>query len=174
MNDLLNWQPPQIPTRQKRAQSDYLRHIMGGADGDCPTCGRYGKVYKRQINTAMILMLRNLYRTAAAAALPYPDAYFHISDFLGVRGIGSGDLGKLAYWQLIESKIDPDDDSKRCSGWWRITRKGRQFIDNSLVVPKYSYVFDGEVIKQSENQLVSVVDCIGKKFDYSELMNATV
>lgn len=133
---------------------------------NCECCGQYVKEYKRTLYSAPTEALIKLYNLDNE----YPDCVHHISDFGAAKIHGGGDFAKTAYWGLTELEPTDEDEDKRTSGFWSITRKGRQFVQNRLVIPKYCHVYNGTIIRFSGPK-VSVVDALGKDFSYEELMN---
>jgi hypothetical protein len=75
---------------------------------------------------------------------------------------------KLRYWGLIEEETDLRPDGGR-SGWWRLTPTGKDWVLNLSGVLKYALVYNGRCLGLS-GQPVSIVDALGTRFDYRELM----
>ena len=80
-----------------------------------------------------------------------------------------GDLSKLCYWDLLESKRGKRDDGSSRNGMYRITDKGMQFVMGQLRLKSHvrmfnnaTYGFDGKDI--------NIVDALSSKFNYGELM----
>lgn len=144
-----------------------LRHEFFTAartkDGaSCPVCNRYGKVYKRRMNSTMARALIRLYR--ATIAKP-EQAWFHFTEFTDTRN----EYEKLQFWKLIEHKPNDDDPEKKDSGYWRITQAGREFVQQRRTMPEYATVYDGEVEGYSEEP-TTIMRALGKRFSYVELM----
>lgn len=130
----------------------------------CPCCGQMVKLYTRHIYARMALDLIDLYKLDRNN----PNQYFHITEIEGNRRSGGGDFAKLVYWGLVVEQKN-DDETKRTSGYWAITKKGRDFVNIKITVPKSVKIFDGKFFGYSEKH-VTIRDSLGKKFDYSELM----
>ena len=79
-----------------------------------------------------------------------------------------GDYAKLSYWGLIKPRGDIPD-SKKYSGYWRLTRLGLDFILTDATVQKSVKVYDSHVLG-FEGPQISIVDALASKFDYGELM----
>ena len=77
---------------------------------------------------------------------------------------------QLQWWGLIEPTMT--DDGIR-SGWWHITEKGRKFVEGKVSVPKWAYVYDGNLLEVSGEE-VFITECLGKRFDFIELMTTAV
>tara|TARA_Y100000310_G_C20329247_1_gene644470 strand:- start:191 stop:715 length:525 start_codon:yes stop_codon:yes gene_type:complete len=140
---------------------------------ECPCCGQFAKVYRRSVNGAMahaLILIAFGTKVGEADA----DGWLHVPTFLcqkttrvTVRG---GDFAKLRYWGLLEEKpgMVRDDGSKR-AGFWRITEKGLHFVLKKVKIPKYALIYNNSMIGFAGPD-VGVVECLGKKFDYSALM----
>ena len=60
------------------------------------------------------------------------------------KDISAGDFHKFRYWEIVEAGIN-DDSQKRDAGTWRITEKGRAFVEERITVPKLAYVYNRKV-----------------------------
>jgi hypothetical protein len=136
---------------------DKLRELV--EDGEhCPCCTQFAKVYKRRIHASMAATLIRMYR-----AVP-PEQFMYLPDIPQK----ARDCTFLRYWDLIaeESVVRPDGGR---AGWWRVTREGHLFVRGEVFTPKYARVYDGRCLG-FEGDAVSIHDCLGKKFNYRELM----
>lgn len=146
---------PQASLAQVRA---WLR--MKRDDGvACPACDQHVQVYRRKINAGMARSLMMMYRVGARD-------WVHVPSEIGAR---SREEGKLAYWGLVEEEKALRPDGGR-TGYWRVTRLGELFVLNRCTVPKYARVFNGELVSLDPSEQVSIVDALGTKFNYSEMM----
>jgi len=134
----------------------------------CPCCGQLAKVYKRLVYGSMAVDLIRLYQKHM-----FDDdwnKYYHISKVRTVTA-GGGDFAKFVYWGLVEEQQkDPDDLSKRTSGFWRITNIGKAFVEKKTQIMKYVIIYDSNVLR-FEGDLVDIESCLRGKFNYQELMN---
>lgn len=149
---------------------DWLRTHAREANGAiCPTCDAFTKVYKRRIHTTMARQLIHAvhYTSSLAEADPQFDGYFHAPTLFGYGG--AGDFAKLAYWRLIEPAIGQRVDGSDRIGIWRITDRGHAFVNRRLAVKEWALVYNGQVF-ELEGQPRTIVDALGKNFDYDELM----
>lgn len=142
---------------------EYLRENFDKGT-KCPCCGQFVKLYKRSITSGQAHGLIMFYRYSEE----HPEEFIHVSnfDFTAFRG---GDFAKLRYWGFIE-QAENDDPSKRDSGMWSITDKGRQFVRNERTVPRQVHLYDGQRVGWSEDR-VSIKDALKNKFNYEELMS---
>lgn len=146
-------------------RDEMLKHLDDGVK--CPCCCRAIRVYRRRIHSKMAADLIRLFWMNWYDTRPFEERFHHIQAIC--RG-HPGDFAKLRYWKLIE-EMPLTDEHKRTSGFWRITDKGRDFVQRRGSVPRqvkiYMDRFKGYV---SHDDLVSITDCLGKHFDYLELM----
>lgn len=127
----------------------------------CPTCGQFAKVYKRQITGTSAAALIAMYK-----ACGYVD-YVYLPDVLDRK---QADEAKLTHWGLIEEKPISRTDGGR-AGWWKLTDDGVRFVLGRLSVPKYAHIYDSKLMGMSGDP-VTIQDCLGKKFNYQELMDS--
>lgn len=143
-----------------REVKHYLKeNWLQGAE--CPACNQFVKMYKHKINGIAVSDLIRLYKLTESS----DEQYHHISHFSRDRG---GAFAKLVHWGLAESQIN-EDTSKRTSGMWAITEKGKRFVQCDIEVPQYAYLYNSECKAMSPNT-VDVTEALGTKFDYAELM----
>lgn len=128
----------------------------------CPCCAQMVKLYKRKIHYTMAVELIRLYKLSNGN-----NKYFHYLE-IRLENNTSGDFAKLAYWGFIEEQIN-ESTNKKTSGSWRITTKGKHFVKGLIKVPSHAHVYDAVARGFSKN-LVGIEECIGKKFNYKELM----
>jgi len=128
----------------------------------CPCCTQFAKIYRRRIHSTMARDLITAHRCEGLAP-------FHVPTLLR-RAASAGDFAKLAYWGLIAELPGRRDDGAKHAGWWQITDDGRRFVCNQLRVPKYARIYDGRLIALDSDETVSIVDALGTRFDYGELM----
>ena len=133
------------------------------AGGKCPHCNQNVKIYRRPMYDKMIQDLIRLARSGPG--------FHHINDF-GHHTAGGGDFAKLKYWGFCEEQPNPNNPKKKCSGMWKVTRKGIQFLKGEITAPTHAIVYNRELQGMSTT-MHSVKDCLGVQFDYSELMGIT-
>lgn len=143
----------------------HIREQMRDGGAICPCCGQFARVYKRTIHRAMARWLLGLYRRW------FNDCRWYSTGEDWSRLI-TADAAKLAYWGLIQQKDhDPSDTKRRSSGLWQPTLRGIHFISGQLSVPKFAVVFNGQLLGlQGPNVMIET--CLGKGFDYRELVEA--
>ena len=127
----------------------------------CPCCSQFAKVYKRKINSAMAKGLIDLYKAGG------------ISEFVHAPTISScREVSQLAWWGLVaeESTLRPDGGK---SGYWKVTKKGEEFIKSEVKCDKYTYVFDGKILGH-DGDMVDISEALGEPFHYRSMMNEPV
>jgi hypothetical protein len=146
-------------SKSLREAQDWLRNqIEDGAK--CPCCTQLAKVYRRTLTSQVVNVLIAMHRHSGTNWVNLP-----------TLGLSRGDEAKARYWDLIEPMPDTTrDDGSTRNGWWRLTAKGEAFVLNRITVPKYARVYDGRLLGLDDTESVSVIDCLGKKFNYRELM----
>lgn len=135
----------------------------------CPCCERFGKVYRRKLNSGMALTVVKMFRNARD-----PGGWIHMVA-VGNFGLPSRDYGTLQHWSLTESSIDVKEDGNPDAGYWRLTEKGRAFARNEISVPKYVYLYNDKPIESDEPEAAlrtTIVEALGGRFDYDELMES--
>ena len=97
---------------------DHLRkHYESGTN--CPACGQLVKAYKRKLNSNMCRALAIIYSRTKSAGI-----YIHVQNeftLLGLRATAM-DYTYLEKWKFIEANPDK-------SGHWRVTDKGKAFVE---------------------------------------------
>ena len=131
---------------------------------DCPVCGQFVRVYKRAINASMAAQLVRAYKK-------FGDYYgFHIKDILEGDG-GGADFAKLRYWNIIK-ELKNDDPKKKNSGRWIITDFGRKFVMGYRQIPKYALIYNGRFLDFDGDEIITIQDALGNRFNYQTLMSA--
>lgn len=115
----------------------------------CPCCEQTVKVYPRKILGTMVMQLRDIISNGRRDAKDLP--------FLSSGGV----YAQMRYWGLIEQ----NDDAT-----WSATQKGVDFLHDRISVPSTAFVFNQTLLGFSDDT-VGVRDCMGKKFDYDEMMS---
>lgn len=147
-----------VPAQRKPSDGETRLDITAGVD--CPTCGQFAKIYRRALNSGMAQALIKLYRNAAG------EQFVHAPSIVAIVG---GDLAKLAHWGLLEEQLTVRPDGGR-AGYWRLTPKGRLFVNNLATVPKYVRIYNAEFLGHAGPE-INIIDALGHKFDYRELMS---
>ena len=147
------------------AQDDFKLHMSTTRGGSCPVCGRSGKIWKRGLNRAMVAALTVLYDKKT-------DEYTHYRDDRVTAKFPSRDFGTLAHWGLTEAKKGKKSDGNPGKGFYRITPKGRQFIEGKLSVQRYVYLYNDQMVHVEDDETITVREARGEDFHYDKLMGA--
>jgi hypothetical protein len=147
---------------------DFTQALQDNPKGaDCPTCGRYAKIYHRALNSCMAQFLIYMEKKSDNTT-----PWIHVqSQKDAAHLLHGGDHAKLRHWGLIEEMANNDSPTKKCSGFWRITYKGKLFARNEIRLPAKVVLLFNEKLGFSEEQ-INIVDALGTEFSYPELMAA--
>lgn len=166
--------PPEPPF--SAVKREWREKLESGEDGlCCPCCGQNTKIYKRRIHASLASLLVTIYKMSREEIADWRSQtewpWIHIlKDIIDPtpRRVAH-DYYVLAYFDLIESKPNDDDPSKKDSGFWRLTNRGARFVQRHIRLPKHVYVFDNTRIRFSEDSC-DIVDCFADPFHYELLM----
>lgn len=134
----------------------------------CRACEQYCRVYRRRFYRTLALDLISLYKLS----IEQDRIFFNVKEIYARSRIAARApvvIAVAAYWGLvIQQPKDPGDRSKRTSGNWAITDKGRDFVQRKIRIPSHAILFNKNVEGFSETT-VQIDDHLGN-FDYEELM----
>jgi hypothetical protein len=150
------------------AKEHLVRHSKEGVG--CPLCSRFVKIYPRTLNAGMCKSLILVYQLTKR--LKPENGWLHIQrEFTNNYKLNATamDYIQLERWDLIEEMMELGDDKKKNVGYWRINKKGIDFIFKKISLPKKVYVLRNETLKFSEN-MVFITEVSGKGFNYWEMM----
>lgn len=126
----------------------------------CPCCGQWAQRYKRRMGASIAVPLVRMYRNAARGA---------VNGWLDVRpmGLRGGDYAKALYWNLIEAHPEGS------AGMFRLTDKGRAFVEGKETIPEYVVVYDGKPTGEVGPKLIDIKAALGKRFSRDALLKAS-
>ncbi len=129
----------------------------------CPCCDQYAKRYTRKLNSGMARVLSYLVK---AGQPPLAEPWVHRKRF----DRHSREVCQLVWWGLAEDRgnINP---AKRDSGYWRATERGVDFAYNRFTLPRAAVIYNNAVERFTDDDMISIQDALGDKFDYQELMD---
>ena len=131
----------------------------------CKCCNQLVKRYHRPLNSSMALTLIHLYKSGIRD-------WVHVEKFLLENKLPrSGDFHKLVHWQLLDKLEGERPDGSGRNGYYRQNGKSLLFVEGKLKVPRIAVILNGE-FQKFEGANVSITDCLNKKFNYQELMDA--
>ena len=77
-----------------------------------------------------------------------------------------GDWAKLRHWGLIERRPGKRGDGWKWSGYWRLTQRGRDFVDGLIKVPKQIFIFKKQLVfKPDQGLQVTIKEALGAKWN---------
>ncbi|QDP52807.1 MAG: hypothetical protein Unbinned838contig1000_58 [Prokaryotic dsDNA virus sp.] len=124
---------------------------------ECPCCGKYVKAYKRKLNAGMARALIIIYKLTKDGNSVHVQSEF---TKLGLRAT-TMDYAYLEKWSLIEQSGS--------NGYWKITQRGKEFVEDDIDLPEYALVYNGNVYKWADN-LVNIETALTEEFDLDEIM----
>jgi hypothetical protein len=133
----------------------------------CPCCDRFGKIYRRKLNSSMALTLIRMFNHEKKQS-----GWIHMIS-VGNFDLPSRDYGTLMHWKLTEEKPGKKPDGNPEKGYYRLTANGRAFVLKQIRVPKYVYLFDNillDVDEPEKDETVNISEALGNRFNYTELM----
>ena len=133
-------------------------HLREGAK--CPACRQTAKVYRRNINSTMARAIIKLYLHGGA------HDFVHAPSLPG----DTHEISQLSWWGLVEEERVTRADGGR-AGYWKLTELGLRFVTRREGVEQYALIYDGTLIRL-EGDIRNIEDCLGARFNYSELMLA--
>lgn len=148
----------------EQAKEQFNQEVKSKHGTTCPCCERFAKVYKRKLNSTMVRCLIKLSKLK--------EGYHHVSKIVeGISNTGTNDFSKLKYWGFIEDMVNLDQ-SKKTSGFWKITDEGKFFVNSPEVAVAYKYalVYNGECLKLEGS--TTIIEALGDNFNYKELMQS--
>lgn len=134
----------------------------------CPACNQHVQIYKRSITSSMGAALILLSKMAN------DNQWFHLETYLKSSPAPAswrGDVPKLRFWGLIEKREGEKEDGNPNDGIYRITPEGRFFVHGHHAVKGSILMYNNKKIGYpTDVEEVTIQDVLGKKFNYSELM----
>ena len=143
---------------------DYLReNFTTGVR--CPACDRTVKLNPVPLSSGNTRGLVELYKLDREK----PNGYFHVREIEKYKeGFGGGAFAKCQRWGLVVDAKNVDPSKKR-SGMWAITEKGRKFVRGEITVPSKCYMYNAKTVKFSEDR-INIKQALGKNFNYAEVI----
>lgn len=144
---------------------NFIRARMN--DGiDCPCCGRLVKSYKFTLLGTMAATLMWIVAKAKQTNIPW----VHLNNPEAPPWVKADrNYPRLAYWDLAVAREQAEKDEKRCSGYWKATKLGMDFVYNRAKVPRHIIAYNNIPYEQAI-EMVSIQDVMKKKFNYEEML----
>lgn len=142
-------------------KEEWHRTIHDGG-GICPVCDRFGIVYRVGLNATMAKSLIWLSKAR------HTDGWVDVPNTAPSFVLRSNQLATTKHWGLVERRPNTDPKIKH-SGMWRLTDKGRAFVNNKLRVPKKVYIYN-DVVEAWSPEDIGIEECFAERFDYRDAM----
>ena len=141
----------------------------------CPACNQFVKLYKRKFNKSMAYVLLLMESHFMGDVV---DEWLHVPSYIAEMVSDNprraaavrGDWAKLKFWGLIEEKPDVRADGSPRVGYWKLTPLGRQFARRQVKVPSHVYIYNGEALQRTVEEMITIDDALGTEFSYDEIM----
>lgn len=148
-------------------------HVIANLDEGviCPCCSQRAQRYRRKLDS---LMARGLVRMYVWFRDHPGVRWMHVerelkSDPLSPGGIGR-QVATLKYWGLIRLMRDEEPDGAAVRGYYRITKRGRQFVRGQITLPRYIFVYNNTLFGFDGSEITDIQTALTDKFSYTELM----
>lgn len=134
----------------------------------CPCCTLYVKIYNRKLNSALARTLIWMYHADGD-----PDGWIHMPTRAPAWATRNREYSRLCYWGLAERRPkDPKDKKVKTTGLYRITPKGREFVEGRIKVLQSAVVY-GRELRRFEGPPIRIHTALKDAgFDYEEVMKA--
>ncbi len=87
------------------------------------------------------------------------------------QGFTSGEHAKLTYWGLLERNTELRPDGSKRNGYYRLTEKGEEFILDRIRLTSHIVLYNDRLLRlKSKKPDISIIDALGKTFNYRQLM----
>ncbi len=139
----------------------------------CPCCDQFCKLYRRKLNSGMARALIAI--ATVQNRVETQTRELDINFFVETPKLrfSNGEYARLRWWGLLEQRKLRQDEKesgeKKNSGRWRLTDKGRQFVEGKIRIPRDIFIYNNVVTGFSIED-ISIHEALGKKFNYDELM----
>ena len=157
-----------LPQFETMAEAKEYLHDNWKKGVRCPCCGQLVKLYKYKLDASKAVGMISAYKLDKK----YRGESFHLTrDFANVLKKNANALHytKMQYYDFLRPDTSKEDPSKKGSGWWYVTKKGKDFVEGRIRVPAVFYVYDGKCIGFGK-ETVNVREALAEKFDYEQLM----
>jgi len=142
---------------------EHWKHTIADDGGHCPVCNRWGKIYKRNINTTMAASLMWL------ASEKQENGWVDVPKRAPKWLLASNQLSTLKWWDLVERCPADEESRTKFSGLWRPTEVGVAFSLGFITMPKSVYTYNDKVEDFGQDQIY-IFECFAEYFDYKEVM----
>lgn len=137
----------------------------------CPVCDQRVDRSRRRLHQGMVRILIAMHQADRHA----PGEWVHLNTLLSERfDKDVGDGTKLRHWLLIEKHPTAEHQhGAKSAGMYRITDLGHLFVHRGTTVHSHGFAFNGMFALDEKSPMVGIKWCLGRGFDYDELMAET-
>lgn len=136
---------------------------------DCPCCGQFVHLTRVSFHSSMAKVLILLYKYGAK--YQNAEGYIHIENFLVEQGSKiKGVHSKLELWGMLERQPNTDDPTKKHSGYWKLTKKGIDFVEELITVPYATFTYNKKQYGFDNAKQIGLREALGTKFNYGEIL----
>lgn len=148
----------------RELRDEVRSHLIPGMPRmNCRVCRQPVFLYLRKLNSGMAYSLVRAYRYDRDVA---QGAFFHYRE---ARLDQNLEYSKLAYWGLLEQQVSNTATGTTLRGRWRVTDKGRAFVEEEMRVPLGFYEYNRECYGFTKEK-TGIRKALGNKFDLDELL----
>jgi hypothetical protein len=130
----------------------------------CPCCRKYARAYSRNFNGTMAKGLIWLVQQWSIH-----QTWIDVPKTAPRWLVRSNQLPTVRWWGLAKRPAESRNSTLKHSGLWEPTQKGIDFVLKKIKIPLQARTYDGKVTDLVGKE-VSIVDTLGIKFDYLQLM----
>lgn len=164
-----NTTTPSIEILPSSTVEQAKEHLRGKLEegATCPCCHQHVQMYRRPITSSMAYALVLFYLADKPA-----DGYIHVEEYLKRQKCAAsirGDFSKLRFWKLVEPKDGAKADGNPSNGFYRITDKGKLFVENKIEVPRHVFLYNNKAYSFSE-EVIGIQKTLRDRFSYDKLM----
>lgn len=136
----------------------------------CPCCQQQVKLWPTILNAGIVSPLVTVYANIWHAS---PAVFVHIDRHMESHRLHTSHThAKARWWGLLEASGAGLTDGNPHSGCYRLTEKGIAFIRGTERVSERVLLFNNRFFGFDGRTDWSVVDALGKAFNYDEMMAA--
>lgn len=161
---------PNDQTTLKDSQRYVADNVKAGVR--CPCCNSFVKAYLRSINSANALCLVELYKISEKMGYQF----YHINELKMLsekflKAVNGGEFARMRHYGFIVQQPKSDSDrSKKTSGFWMLTEKGKRFAQGETKVLNKMLILNNKVLGY-DGEYVSIDQCFDEKFSYESVMS---
>jgi len=155
-------------TTLKEAREWFFAAAVKGTH--CPCCQQHGQVYRRKLNSGMARALIRFYRYEKKGK---QDRWMYWRLALAPIGSFCTEYSMLEFWELIERKPHEPKTKTKDSGYWRMTMRGRLFVEGRTQVRSHRRIYNKKILERY-GPYIHIQDALTDHFNYKELMTGAM